>query len=471
MVPLLFTLVVLTWIQPSTEAVFCKPNSKYVHPLNCSKFIMCDSSGNPRVFICSKGLHYNAEKTACDWPTNANCTLDSPVSHQPAKKTVKGASDSKYSVNSNKNMNSRANKNSNLTYSSILQKPLSAKSISKGNDNPPANKHAMSKTKTGTKTIKAEGIQNKAMGLNTTQEDKHTKTKDQLPKEAAKGLTDIKNTPLSASETKEPSKSKMKLEKFQMGKKGVKINHEGKPVLIKQDKSETQENKNTSNEDKSKHTSEEGKSKTSDTRHTMIKRQVKDETKAIQTERNPTKINTDDNLEKTKDSIEDKSEEVSRTKKQKFVEQKEEKTSVEESNRNVETTGKQDKIEKVNSKQKSLIYRKIYIKPSKNHRITDIKVTTEKSNSTLYNESTSNPETTIEDYTESNKTFSSIDNSNKTYTNNHRDHEFALVILGSYDMLGYETNSAATNGTKESTPGTGSAFENTTTTYVTQPPK
>ncbi|XP_054287984.1 uncharacterized protein LOC129003712 [Macrosteles quadrilineatus] len=392
MVPLLFTLVVLTWIQPSTEAVFCKPNSKYVHPLNCSKFIMCDSSGNPRVFICSKGLHYNAEKTACDWPTNAKCTLDSPVNHPTAKKTVKGTPDDKYSVNSNKksktsdsnqntkDMNYRANKNSNLTYSSILQKPLSAKSISKGNDNSPANKHAMSKIKTGTKTIKAEGIQNKAMEINITQEGKHTKTKDELPKEAAKGSPDIKNTPLSASETKEPSKSKVKLEKFQIGKKGVKINDEGKSVLIKKDKTETQENKNTSSEDKSKHTSE-GKSKTSDTTHTMIKRQVKDETKAIQTERNPTKINTKDSLEKTKDSIEDKNEDVSRTKEQKSVEQKDEKKSVEESIGNVETTG--------------------------------------------------------------------------SYA----------------DMFGYETNSTATNGTKESTPGTGSAFENTTTTYVTQPPK
>lgn len=64
--------------EPTTSlpTIVCAPGRRYVHPHNCSAFIMCRKNRSPEIFKCPTGLHYNAKKSYCDWPEIAKCTLE-----------------------------------------------------------------------------------------------------------------------------------------------------------------------------------------------------------------------------------------------------------------------------------------------------------------------------------------------------------------------------------------------------------
>ncbi|XP_037037491.1 peritrophin-1-like [Bradysia coprophila] len=44
------------------------------HPGDCTKYLQC-LHGSFGERPCPDGLHWNSEKTACDWPQKANCNL------------------------------------------------------------------------------------------------------------------------------------------------------------------------------------------------------------------------------------------------------------------------------------------------------------------------------------------------------------------------------------------------------------
>lgn len=47
------------------------------HPSDCGKYLQC-LHGNFGERPCPDGLHWNSEKTACDWPQKANCIRTQP---------------------------------------------------------------------------------------------------------------------------------------------------------------------------------------------------------------------------------------------------------------------------------------------------------------------------------------------------------------------------------------------------------
>lgn len=49
------------------------PTTVYFLPnCDCNKFCQCNF-GEPVLFTCPKGLHFNVELNVCDWPHHANC--------------------------------------------------------------------------------------------------------------------------------------------------------------------------------------------------------------------------------------------------------------------------------------------------------------------------------------------------------------------------------------------------------------
>ncbi|KAJ3659894.1 hypothetical protein Zmor_011556 [Zophobas morio] len=44
----------------------------YIPHDDCTKFYEC-SNGEPYLFDCPAGLHFNPDKNVCDWPQDAGC--------------------------------------------------------------------------------------------------------------------------------------------------------------------------------------------------------------------------------------------------------------------------------------------------------------------------------------------------------------------------------------------------------------
>jgi hypothetical protein len=70
-------------------------NSEYVslpHPEDCTSFFKCDW-GQPILFHCPDGLHFNPTIQVCDWPHSAGCTAgQKPSTAEPPVETEKPTS-------------------------------------------------------------------------------------------------------------------------------------------------------------------------------------------------------------------------------------------------------------------------------------------------------------------------------------------------------------------------------------------
>jgi hypothetical protein len=57
------------------EDITCDPETQYyAHPERCDGFCQC-SNGQPIEMDCPSGLEFNRRTNVCDWPDNANCSI------------------------------------------------------------------------------------------------------------------------------------------------------------------------------------------------------------------------------------------------------------------------------------------------------------------------------------------------------------------------------------------------------------
>ena len=66
-------------VVPEVQDFNCPSAGLYPAPNDCGAYFQCSPDGKAFPQRCAAGLHFNAESKICDWPDNAQCTINQRI--------------------------------------------------------------------------------------------------------------------------------------------------------------------------------------------------------------------------------------------------------------------------------------------------------------------------------------------------------------------------------------------------------